>query len=68
MPSFILFHVYLILMITSITTSIRSLIRHNSDMIAVMTVLFFMSLIGLSCNYAGWIRVFCGMYGIVLLG
>jgi hypothetical protein len=68
MSAFILFHVYLILMITSPVVMVRSFIQRNTDILPSMAILFFLSLIGLSCNYAGFIRQFCAIYDIVLLG
>jgi len=68
MSNFVLFHVYLILMITSLIISIQSLLRRNNDMLGAMVILFFTSIVGLSCNYAGFVREFCGLYGIVLSG
>jgi len=66
--NYILFHIYLILVITSVSNSILALVRGNSEIIPAMVILFFMSLIGLACNYAGWLRDFSGIYRIVLSG
>ncbi len=68
MSSFILFHVYLIFMITSLVVFVRSFLHRNYDMLASMVIFFSTSFIGLSCNYAGFIRQFCAIYNIVLLG
>jgi len=55
-------------MITSVMMSIISLLKQNNENIATMIVLFFLCLIGLACNYSGWIRVVSAMYGIVWFG
>jgi hypothetical protein len=68
MNSFVLFHVYLITGIASVIISAIALIRKDYETLGVLLVLFLYSLIGLSCNLPGWLRTFCGLYGIVLSG
>jgi hypothetical protein len=68
MSSFVFFHVYLIMGIYSVFISVRALISRDYETPGVMLVLFLCSLIGLSSNLPGWLRTFCGLYGIVLSG
>lgn len=68
MTSFIFFHVYLILGISSVVRIPLALIKRDYETPGALVVLFLCSLIGLSCNFPGWLRTFCGLYGIVLNG
>ena len=68
MSAFILYQICLILMITSLVVMVRSFLQRNTDILSSMLIHFILSLIGLSCNYAGFIRQFCAIYDIVLLG
>ena len=68
MSSFIAFHIYLILLVSSMIITLVSLIRHNFESVPAQVVIFFLSIIGLACNFAGWVREFSGLYGIVWSG
>jgi hypothetical protein len=68
MDAYSLFQTYLILMVFSVVIAVRALSKGDYETPGIMLVLFLCSLIGLACNYYGWVREFSGMYGIIWNG
>jgi Co/Zn/Cd efflux system component len=62
--SFVAFHLYVILALSCLIVAVQALLRRDYETPGAMLVVFLLSLIGLSCNWREFVRVFSVMYGI----
>ena len=68
MTGYISFYIYLIMAIASILYAGIAVVKRAYDAVPPMPIIFLCSMIGLATNYDEWLRVFAGIYGIVLNG
>jgi hypothetical protein len=61
---FVAFQIHLVLALSSVLVGVRALARGDYETPGVSMIVFLLSLIGLSCNWREFIRVFSAIYGI----
>jgi hypothetical protein len=61
---FVAFQIHLVLALSSVLVGVRALARGDYETPGVSMIVFLLSLIGLSCNWREFIRVFSAIYGM----
>jgi hypothetical protein len=61
---FVAFQIHLVLALSSVCGAVLAILHRNVETLGVMLIVFLLSLIGLSCNWREFIRVFSAIYGI----
>jgi hypothetical protein len=61
---FVAFQIYIVLALASPIIAAQALLKRDFEAPGAMLIVFLLSLIGLSCNWREFVRVFSVMYGI----
>jgi hypothetical protein len=61
---FVAFQIYAVLALASPIIAARALLKRDFEAPGVSMIVFLLSLIGLSCNWREFIRVFSAIYGM----
>jgi hypothetical protein len=61
---FVAFQIYIVLALASPIIAARALLKRDLEAPGVSMIVFLLSLIGLSCSWREFIRVFSAIYGI----